>query len=222
MVTASIARFPRRITDLTDARAAGCDVHLEIAFEILPADFQHRTHPFQAYIFLARYSGAIDERPFEFRKCYARGCPNNLCTHVSQAVKIANRYLQRDYRALKAGNIQVREEALFSLGDMIVKFEKLKEKGPLTLTLPELTVLAKAGKAITVEIELEMIPAVEHFADTKNAQTFLSGQFNARAEDETYYCHRCFACFPTDQEEEQKKIAVKVANARLAVVYNDF
>ena len=221
METPSIAQFPRRITDLIDAKAAGADVQLEIVFEILPADFHHRENPFQAYIFLARYTGAIDEKVFAFRKCYARGCPNNLCTHVSQAVNIANRYLQRDYHALKTGGINVKE-TLFSLDDMVIKFDALKEQGPVALSLPDLTGMAKAGKSITVFIELELIPAVEHFSNSQNAQTFLSGEFTAKTSDETYSCQRCFACFATDREQEEKATAIKVANARLALVYNDF
>ena len=35
---------------------------------------------------------------------------------------IANRYLQRDYRRLKEAGIQI-EEKLFTLDDMVVKFE---------------------------------------------------------------------------------------------------
>jgi hypothetical protein len=212
---------PRRITDLVTAKAAGADVRLVISFEILPADFHHRANPFKAYIFLAKYTGTIDGKPFAFRKCYARGCPNNLCTHVSQAVSIANRYLQRDYHALKSAGINT-DEALFSLNDMIVKFEAIDKKGPDELSIPELNNLARAGKVVTVDIELELIPAVEHFADMENAQTFLGAKFTAKAPKATYCCHRCFACFATDGEDEEKQTAILVANARLELVYNEF
>ncbi|MGD8843960.1 MAG: hypothetical protein PVI54_00535 [Desulfobacteraceae bacterium] len=221
MESSSIVRFPRRIADLIDVKAAGADVRLDIAFEILPVEFRHRRHPFQAYIFLAKYCGTIEGRGFDFRKCYARGCPNNLCTHVSQAVKIANRYLQRDYHVLKSGGIEV-TETLFSLEDMIVKFETLKEEEPSHLTIPELTAMAKSGKSITVDITLELIPAVEHFSHSDKARTYLSGEFTANTVDRTYHCHRCFACFDTDQDGEQKETAIRVANTRLALVYSEF
>jgi hypothetical protein len=221
MEALSITQSPRRITDLIDAKRGGCDVRLAIRFEIIPAEFHHRTHPFQAFIFLARYTGSIDGKGFEFRKCYARGCPNNLCTHVSQAVKIANRYLQRDYNTLESNGIDV-AKSLFSLDDMVIKFEALKEEGPPQLSLPELISIAKSGKIITVHVSLELLPAVEHFSGIKNAQTFLSGVFRALAEDEIYQCHRCFACFPTEKEDEEREQAIKVANARLALVYDDF
>jgi hypothetical protein len=221
METSTIAQFPRRITDLIDIKAAGSDVRLVISFEILPAEFQHLHHPFQAYIFLVKYSGTIDGRVFDFRKCYARGCPNNLCTHVSQAVNIANRYLQRDYHALQSGGIEV-TETLFTLEDMIVKFETLKEEGPAHLSIPELTAMAKSGKSITAYITLELIPAVEHFSHAEKARTYLSGEFTAKTADETYHCHRCFACYETDQEDEEKEAAMSVANARLALIYSEF
>jgi hypothetical protein len=221
MEALSIARDPRRITDLIDAKRGGLDVQLKIRFEIIPAEFHHRANPFQAFIFLARYAGTIDERAFEFRKCYARGCPNNLCTHVSQAVKIANRYLQRDYHALETGGLDV-ERAFFSLEDMVIKFDALKDDGPPQLSIPELLAIAKGGKVMTVQVTLELLPAVEHFSGSETAQTFLGGVFRALAEDEIFHCHRCFACFPTEKEDEERERAVKVANARLAVVYDNF
>jgi hypothetical protein len=221
MEALSLTRDPRRITDLIDAKRGGADVRLTLRFEIIPAEFHHRTNPFQAYIFLARYTGTIDGRGFDFRKCYARGCPNNLCTHVSQAVKIANRYLQRDYHTLDSGGIEV-AKPLFSLDDMVIKFDTLKEEGPPQMSLPELIAIAKSGMLITVQVALELIPAVEHFADTKHPQTFLSGIFRALAEDEIYHCHRCFACFSTEKKDEEREQAIKVANARLALVYDEF
>jgi hypothetical protein len=221
MEISSIVRFPRRIADLIDVKATGADVRLDIVFEILPVEFRHRRHPFQAYIFLAKYSGTINGRAFDFRKCYARGCPDNLCTHVSQAVSIANRYLQRDYHALGLAGIEV-TETLFSLKDMIVKFETLKEEGPAHLSIPELTAMAKSGKSITVDIGLELIPAVEHFSHTDKARTYLSGEFTAKTADNVYHCHRCFACFVTGQDDEEKETAFRVANARLAMIYSEF
>ena len=210
-----------RITDIVNAKNAGAAVVLKTRFEVLPVDFHHSDTPFQAYIFLARYHGTIDGDSFEFRKCYARGCPNNLCTHVSIAVKIANRYLQRDYQALRSAGIAV-EESLFTLDDMVVKFEHLKASGPEALTIPELVGLARAGKSISVDQKLAYMPAVEHFANQKKAHTFLSGEFTACVEDKTYTCQRCFACYPMERSAEEKPRAIKVANARLELVYREF
>ena len=222
MGTATIEISPRRISDLVEAKQSGADVHLTTSFEILPVDFHHQRSPFHAYIFLAKYAGTIADKAFAFRKCYARGCPNNLCTHVSIAVQIANRYLQRDYHTLAATGIKV-DEALFSLDDMVVKFEHLKSTAPQILTLHDLVAMARTGTKISLGIVLEMLPAVEHFAHQENAQTFLSGEFTARtAESETFTCHRCFACYATADAEREKRVAVKVANARLNVIYREF
>jgi hypothetical protein len=221
METASIIAGPRRITDIIEAKAAGAALHVEVGFEILPADFHHGSSPFRAYIFLARYHGTIDGAPFEFRKCYARGCPNNLCTHVSQAVNIANRYLQRDYRTLKTAGIEM-DEILFTLDAMVVKFDQLEASDQPALTIDELVGLARAGNKIAVDLVLDYMPAVEHFANQQNAQTFLSGEFTARVADKTYKAQRCFACFPTDRSAEEKPMAIKVANARLELIFQAF
>jgi hypothetical protein len=221
MEAKSSADIPRRVTDLIEAKQAGIDITCSIAFEILPVDFHHRDKPFQALIFLCRYAGTIAGAPYEFRKCYARGCPHNLCTHVSQAVKIANRYLERDYHRLSSVGIQI-EPKLFTLADMIVKFEHMKEQNQPALTIPDLVDLAKAGKEVSIEVGLEFVEAVEHFARHKNAQTFLNGEFDAAVGQEVYRCQRCFACYPTEKELEEKALAVRVANARLGLIYKEF
>jgi hypothetical protein len=100
------------------------------SFEIVPVDFAHRDNQFQGFVFLCRYKGTAEGQSYMFRKCYARGCPHNLCPHVSQAVMIANRYLLRDYQRLHEAGVAV-EKKLFSLSDMVVKFEKMKaDRGP--------------------------------------------------------------------------------------------
>lgn len=217
----SSTNTPMRITDIVNAKKAGANVVVQTRFEILPVDFQHGSSPFQAYIFLARYYGSIDGTAFAFRKCYARGCPNNLCTHVSQAVKIANRYLQRDYKVLDAAGITL-EPRLFTLDDMVVKFEQLKDAGQPAMTIPELVGLAQAEEEMSVALTLEYLPAVEHFANQKNAQTFLSGELTARVGRKTYHCHRCFSCFATDNAAAEKPRAIEVANARLALIFQEF
>ncbi len=221
MEATSPATSPMRITDIANAKTAGADVVVETRFEILRVDFQHGNSPFQAYIFLAHYRGTVDAAPFAFRKCYARGCPNNLCTHVSQAVTIANRYLQRDYQVLNAAGIEIEKE-MFSLDDMVVKFDRLKEVDQPSMTIPELVGLAQAGKKMSVDLVLDYWPAVEHFANQKNAQTFLSGEITARVGQKVYRCQRCFSCFATDKAAEEKPRAIKVANARLELMFKDF
>jgi hypothetical protein len=212
---------PHRITDLIRYKEGGAALTCSPSFDILPVDFEHRKYRFKAYIFLCRYNGDIDGKAYSFRKCYARGCPHNLCPHVSQAVMIANRYLQRDLRRLKNGGIAV-QERLFSLDDMVVKYEWLHEDhGPL-LTIHDYISMATEGNAVSVDVSLDFVPAVEHFAAHENAQTFLWGDFRVDVLGENQQCQHGFACYPTEKEAEEKDCAVEVANARLEILYNQF
>jgi hypothetical protein len=221
MQTNTSFKPPSRITDIVELKQAGAMVVCQPSFEIVQANFEHQRHPFQAHIFLCRYTGTVNSRDYFFRKCYARGCPHNLCPQVSQAVMIANRYLQRDLRLLRKNGIEV-ESRLFSLDDMVVKFEDLHaEKDPI-LTIYDYIHIAEEGNNVAVEMALEFIPAVEHFATHKNAQTFLTAKFAVETLGSRQHCERFFACFPTAQGAEEMQRAVEVANARLAQLYGQF
>jgi hypothetical protein len=212
---------PGRIADLLEMKRQGFDVTCEPAFEIIPVDFTQRDFAYQAHVFLCRYGGTIDGEPYTFRKCYARGCPNNLCPHVFQAVMIANRHLARDYERLKAGGIEV-VERVFSLEEMMVKFDGVQEEvGPL-LTIYDYIRIAGEGNAVRVDITLEYLPAVEHFANYKNAQTFLNGDFAVQALERTGSYQRCLACYPTEREKGEKPQAIRIANQRLTLLYREF
>jgi hypothetical protein len=117
---------PIRITDLIELKRKGAAITCSPIFEIVPVDFTHRTCRFQALVFIGRFSGTVDKQQYAFRKCYARGCAHDMCPRVSQAVMIANRYLQRDYDRLAQGGIQV-EQKLFTLEESVVRLLGLKE-----------------------------------------------------------------------------------------------
>jgi len=218
-------RHPRRITDLIDLAGKGAELTCFTSFEIVPVNFAHKTQMFQAYIFLCRYSGTINGEAYMFRKCYARGCPHNLCPHVSQAVMIANRYLQRDYAKLKKNGIHLQEK-LFRLEEMMVKYEDMDQDennfhgGPLTLH--DYITIAKEGNSVSIDIDLELVPAVEHFASHENAQTFLMGNFSITTLGRKSSFQRCLACFPTEDNNGEKNIAVHTANERLKLLYTEF
>jgi hypothetical protein len=216
-----MSQSPGRIEDLVALKRQGFDVTCEPAFEIIPVDFTQRNFAYQAYVFLCRYRGTINGEPYAFRKCYARGCPNNLCPHVSQAVIIANRHLNRDYRRLKAGGIPVAER-MFSLEDMMVKFHGAKEDAGPLLTIDDYIRIAGEGNTVRVAITLEYLPAVEHFANYQNAQTFLNGDFEVQALAKTGAYQRCLACYATEREGEERPQAVRIANQRLTLLYRDF
>ena len=217
----NLFQHPSRISDLVMAKRHGLEVTCQPHFDVIPVNFLHRENPFQAYVFLCKFEGKVGEREYSFRKCYARGCPHNLCPHVSQAVMIANRYLQRDYRKLRDAGIDV-QERLFTLEEMLVKFDEHKETQDPTLTIDDYINIAKEGNKVSVNINLEYVPAVEHFASYDNSQTFLVVEFNVESLGRTHTLQRCFACYQTDKEAEQKPGQVQVANARLEELYRSF
>ncbi|HDZ24413.1 MAG TPA: hypothetical protein ENH70_07750 [Desulfobacteraceae bacterium] len=221
MSSTNISRTAKRISDLVNLKKRGAAVTCRQTFEVIPVDFHHRGNPFQAHIFLCRFEGEVDGEAYSFRKCYARGCPNNLCPHVSQAVMIANRYLQRDHILLKKAGIDV-EERLFSLEDMLVKFDGYQEEHDPTLTIDDYIHMAKEGAKVSVAIDLEYVPAVEHFANYHNSQTFLNIDFVVESLGKKHNFQRCFACYQTEREEEEKAGQVEVANARLKELYEEF
>ena len=212
---------PNRVTDLILLKKSGSSVTCRVSFEILPVEFAHRNNPFQAYIFLSRYAGDVDGREYNFRKCYARGCPNNLCPHVSQAVMIANRYLQRDYRRLEEGGIDI-ERRLFTLPDMMVKFDQAHEEYGSVMAIHDYINLAREGNDVSVEINLEHVPAVEHFANTTNAQIFLMVDFVITSLGKISRIERCLACYPEARAQEEKIEKVNIANERLKLLYEEF
>ena len=212
---------PKRVTDLIERRQRGKVITCHPDFEILPVDFAHRNNPFQAYIFLCCYTGTIDGKEFAFRKCYSRGCPHNLCPHVFQAVMIANRYLQRDYRRLERCGIEI-EKRMFTLEDMIVKFNGYHEEHGPILTIHDYINIAKEGNEVSIDIVIEYVPAVEHFVNYENKQTFLMVEFNVTTLGRSGHSERCLACYPTEKEKEERWIATEVANERLRLLYQEF
>lgn len=212
---------PNRITDLVAFKTQGVEVICNPSFEILPVDFAHRDNQYRAYVFLCRFNGSINGRQYSFRKCYARGCPHNLCPHVSQAVMIANRFLHRDYKRLSDVGVQV-EKRFFTLEDMVVKFDETKEEHEPLLTIDDYINIAKEGNQVNVNISLEFVPGVEHFANYKNQQIFLMVNFSITTLGRTYPYERCLACYEAEKETQERPGKVDIANERLKVLYNKF
>lgn len=212
---------PRRITDLVNLKKQGKQVTCTPEFEVYPVDFEHRKAQFQAYVFLCRHNGRIDDQPFSFRKCYARGCPNNLCQHVSQAVMIANRHLQRDYQVLATAGVDVSEK-LFNLADMMVEFDDKKEEDSPIYTVFDFIRMAQQGKHIEIKVDIEEVSAIEHFDYQKNAQTFVICDFDCHMDAKQYNYQRCLSCYSTDKEAEEREQALITANARLENLYSEF
>ncbi len=210
-----------RITDLVEKKKKGFAVTCSTSFEILPVDFAHHDNPFQAFIFLCRYTGTLDGEEYEFRKCYARGCPDNLCPHVSQAVIIANRYLQKDYRKLEKAGVEI-EKRLFTLEDMTVKFDGYQKEHAATLVIHDYINIAREGNDVSVKVELEYVPGVEHFVGYDNEMTFMMAGFMITCLGKIHRYERCLACYQTERETEEKEYRINIANERLKSLYAEF
>lgn len=209
------------MSHLVALKKRGATVTCHATFRVLPVDFQQRKSRFSAHVFMGFFGGEVDGRAYAFRKCYARGCSHNLCPHVSQAVMIANRYLQKDYLLLKAAGIPI-EEKLFTLEDMLVRFEEAREEGSPALTLDDYIHRAEEGTEVAIALNTEYVPAVEHFADYENAQTFLMAHFAVTCLGRTHELQSCMACYPTESEKEERASMATVANARLEALYHAF
>ena len=212
---------PISVIDLILAKEKGAQIIVHNSFEINEVQFNHEKHPFQAFLFFCRFFGTVDGKEYSFRKCYSRGCPNNLCPHVSQAVMIANRYLQRDYRALEKAGVEV-ENKLFTLETMLTKFKEQKDQFVSTLIIDDYVNIAKEGNDISIDVSLEYLPAVENFAHHKEKRMFLAGNFTVTYMGESHICQRCLACYAINREKEEKQMALGLANNRLALIYEDF
>lgn len=212
---------PISVTDLALLKEKGSEVSVDNTFEINEVDLAHEVHPFKAFLFFSRFSGAVDGEEYAFRKCYSRGCTHNLCPHVSQAVMIANRYLQRDYRTLENAGIKV-ESKLFILEKMLAQFEEKRDEFVSTLIINDYINIAKGGDDVSVDVSLEYVPAVENFANYKEKRVFFSANFNVTHLGKTHVCQRCFTCYAMDNEKEERETAKKLANDRVAGIYKEF
>lgn len=225
MQNSSTHPAPARVTDLITLKQQGVTVTCRASFEIVPVNFTQGTAEFNAFVFLSHFSGTYGTENYTFRKCYAKGCPNNLCPHVSQAVMIANRYLKRDYHRLSGSGIEM-EDTVFSLEEMLVKYDELDlEKNPATggvMTIHDYIHIAEEGNEVAVEVELEIIPAVEHFAREKNEQTFLMVDFSINTLGQKSRFQRCLSCYPSAREDSEKARAVSTANDRLKSLFKEF
>lgn len=212
---------PIRVTDLIELKKKGAVVICSPYLDIVPVDFAHRSCRFRALVFMCRFSGHADVRDYTFRKCYARGCARDECTHVSQAVSIANRYLQRDYHRLEEAGIRIGSK-LFTLEESVPRLQGFKDNTKAALVIDDYIKLARAGDKVSAEIALEYVPATEHFEYHKNSQTYLMAGFTVTTPAATADCQRCLGCYATERERQEKPVQIQVANDRLSLLYREF
>jgi hypothetical protein len=211
---------PLRITNLIELKRKGEAITCSPTLDINPIDFSHRSHHFRAFVFIGRFSGTALGEQYSFRKCYARGCKHDLCPRVSQAVMIANRFLQRDYHRLVQSGIDI-EQKLFTLEGSVVRLTALKDDPKKAMILDDYIHLAQGGDQVSINVELEYVIATEHFEYQQNNQTFLLADFSVTAQGKTAACQRCLGCYPTEREQEEKPVQIEVANDRLSLIYRE-
>lgn len=221
MSESAIHNPPIRIDDIIALKQRGHEVTCNTEFEINEVDFTHRDNEFRAVLFFCCFVGTVDGNEYRFRKCYARGCPNNLCPHVSQAVMIANRYLLRDYRRLGDAGIRV-EPVLFSMDEMLMKFPEGEHERTPTLTVDDFVNIAREGTEVSINVNLEYLPAVENFQNHKEKRTFLLAGFSIDSLGSVHQCQRCFSCYATLNESEELPRQARIANDRLRKLYKEF
>jgi hypothetical protein len=134
---------------------------------------------------------------------------------------IANRYLQRDYHKLHQAGIEM-EKPLFTLEEMTVKFDGYQEEHGPILAIHDYINIAREGNSVAVVVDLEFVPAVEHFANSQNQMIFLMVDFIVSCLGKTYHYERCLSCYPMDREKEEKQNKVATANERLRLLYGEF
>lgn len=212
---------PIRIADLVAHKQQGKEVTCQTEFRIHQVEFRHRDAPYDAYLFFCYFSGQIEGADYTFRKCYAKGCPQNLCPNVSQAVMIANRYLQRDIHTLQGAGIQVSEQ-LFSLPEMMVGFDDAAQAHTPEESIEHFMELAAGGEKISVQVEPEFVPAHENFEGEIEPQVFLVANLSISHQGKTSEAQRCFSCYAAEDEDEKKPLAVLVARQRMSDLYKEF
>jgi len=82
--------------------------------------------------------------------------------------------------------------------------------------------LAREGNDVFVKLSLEYVPAVEHFANYKNAQIFMMVDFAITSLGKTSHIERCLGCYAQEREKEEKPNMVDIANERLRLLYEEF
>ena len=104
---------------------------------------------------------------------------------------------------------------------MLLKFDSAHQAYGSVMAIHDYLNLAREGNDVAVQIKLEYVPAVEHFAGHKNAQIFLMADFEITCLGNTCHIERCLACYPERRETEKSK-KMDIAYQRLTLLYEEF
>lgn len=210
-----------RIRDLVRCRQNGTAVTGQSYFDVIPMDVVDGQRSFYALMFLCHYSGLVGEREFSFRKCYARGCPQNGCPRVSVALRTANDHYRMDCLRLEQAGIFLHRRGL-TLEKIAAKMER-PENEPLHVELLDnVRRLAASEGKLYVEPSLDFVRAVEHHDTYAVATVFLVATLKIGRGNRSCRRERCLACYCLNKEGQEKQEKIFIANERLKSLYREF
>ncbi len=136
-------------------------------------------------------------------------------------VMAANRYLQKDYKRFTQAGIRIPKN-FFSLQDLPIKQNTDDNSDCLPMTIYDFINIANEGNHVVVEVSLDTMAAVEHYAKTDRKRTYMMADFSVIALGNISHCQRCLASYPTNIEKAGEKAMARVANKRLQAIYHSF
>jgi len=217
----TVRTSPGRIQELVELKRRGVAVTCRSYFEVVPMDFSCGDESFQGLMFLCYYRGTIDGGEYGFRKCYARGCTEDPCPTVYQAVMTAGRYAHIDYEKLGRAGIQLERRRL-TIEEIVAKFEKIRAEQNGVSVIHDYIAVADRGNDVFIEPILGFITAREHFPHYTLQTKFLTVHFNVTCLGETHHNELCLACYTMEREGEEKQEKTQTANDRLGLFYAAF
>lgn len=110
---------------------------------------------------------------------------------------------------------------MFSLEEMVLKFDQHQDVDDPPLALYDYIQLARDGQEIVLRPNLAFVSAVEHFDRFENKMTFLMADFVITCRGKSHHLERGLACYPVDKEAEERQAKIERANARLDLLYRD-
>jgi hypothetical protein len=212
---------PARVRDLILASGQGLDVSFVADPQVIYTDFFHENQWKPAHILLCWFTGTVGGVPFDFRKCYSRSLLTGTCIQGINAVMSANRYLQADYRLLGEVGITV-PRAFFSIQEVLLRQPTDQDADCNPMTVNDVVQIAREGNEVIVEVKLDAVMAIEHYAEMDSDKIYLMADLVVITLGSTTHCKRCLGSYAAENEEQEKIPAVSVANQRLQDIYELF
>jgi hypothetical protein len=212
---------PARVRDLIRAADQGLEVSCAADPQVIDSDFFHENQWKPAHILLCWFTGTVEGVPFGFRKCYSRSRLTGTCSQGINAVMIANRYLQADYRLIEKAGIAV-SRTFFSIQEVLLRQRMEQDADCNPMTVNDVVQIAREGNEVIVEANLDAVLAIEHYTDVDTDKIYLMADLVVITLGSTTHCKRCLGSYAAENEDREKIPAVSVANHRLQDIYEQF